>query len=214
MAKRTKGRKKFGKHLLCGFPDYERDKLKSLTYKQKVSYFEFRVKKIFIRPLQKIFNNQIINRQLQNPNCAVMISIVSIMCNVVEAFGHFIIGKIGPYTSHLAFNAFIDKYMDQRLQNNVLNNKSFKWHLWEHFRNGLSHGFIIKQGGIEDQVQKYYETKDYCGIKQLEISHRYLFKDIEEGFYKYLKDLRNNSKGSDISEKFATVFESLFILGK
>jgi len=89
--------------------------------------------------------------------------------------------------------------------------KSYKRELYvdilrDYFRNGLSHGFTVKDGGVETEGS-YLEIKSYGP----EINPVNLFIDFKQAFDKYISDLRKEGKNSQIGNDFKKVFEEIYL---
>jgi len=85
-------------------------------------------------------------------------------------------------------------------------------HLWASFRNGLAHGFAIKQGGFEYQ-RVPYQVKLVGGVHQLEIDPARLFSDFKHGFTRFVRDLRTAGPHDPLFVRFHTAFDGVFIRG-
>jgi hypothetical protein len=87
--------------------------------------------------------------------------------------------------------------------------------LWEHFRNGLAHGFAVKHGGFQGHPsQPYFEVMPVCGVACLEINPTHFLADYEQAFDRYVADLRAPPPGDTIVANFETVFEKVFVRGQ
>ena len=85
--------------------------------------------------------------------------------------------------------------------------------LWTYFRNGLTHGFAICQGGFEHQPN-YFSVKTSSGKPTLILDPRNFLNDFIDGIKEYLADLRAATVGDSIAQNFEKVFKNVFIDGK
>jgi hypothetical protein len=129
----------------------------------------------------------------------------------LEALGKFYTGKTSRGNSGANFRAFVDKYMDHRFLQ-TLHGVTYLDLLWENFRNGLAHGFTIKNGGFEFQ-RSYFQIKTIGAIDKLEIDPEHFYNDFTRGVAKYIRDLRAASPTQPISVNFEKAFQDIFIRG-
>ena len=187
------------------FIDYDRDKLGKLSYVGKILYFEKRVRKILINPLQIMMQKEIFEKlEPEDGNSVAWLCIVSLICAGIEALGGFYKGK----ATKDSFIDFLCDYMDPIFKNNKYGKTTLGQCVRDHFRNGLAHGFSISQGGVE-HFQKYYEIDKFG----LQINPRYFWKDFQDAFDKYIEDLRKLSKNEKMANNFLKRFECVFIKG-
>ena len=145
------------------FYDYDqlRDgKLSRLTDSGKVQWFSDRMDMVFVDPLGRIFDTaSVAHRELNSspddikPR-TIMIGAFALLLNGIESCGSFIT-DFPPSTNKKnwrRFNAFMTKYMsvwNAMVVGTSHKNKNMIAILWEHFRNGIAHGFSVTSGGIE-----------------------------------------------------------------
>lgn len=190
------------------FIDYDRSKLPKLSYKGKVKYFKLRVEKILINPLKVLIKKKIFNElEPIDGSSVAWFCIVSLICAGIEALGTFYSGKRGDKET---FCRFMYRYMNPVFKNKKYKKMTYGECIREYFRNGLSHGFCIKKGGIE-HFNKYFEIDKQIG---LQMNPRYFLKDFLKAFSSYTEDLRKSSSNSSVAKKFSKRFEDIFIKGQ
>ena len=195
---------------LRGWIDYERQFLSALTPVERIDYFEKRVRLVAINPLRRILDTEVIVSGEESS--ALLIFGLSICC-AIEATGKFLIGE--PSGNAARFHAFVNRYMAPDYGAKTFAGMTYGKALWDHFRNGLAHGFAVCHGGFEGNAgQGYFEVKDIAGVPALEINPTSLFEDFGAAFSAYLRDLRGASPTDPIFVAFNSVFESVFIRGE
>jgi hypothetical protein len=113
------------------------------------------------------------------------------------------------------FHGFVNRYMSPDYASKTFAGMTYGKALWDHFRNGLTHGFAVCHGGFEGNPgQGYFEVKDVVGVPALEINPTSLFEDFVAAFATYLLELRAAALTDQISVTFNDVFESVFIRGE
>ena len=100
--------------------------------------------------------------------------------------------------------------MDPQFSKKNFNGKRYVDLLWDDFRNGLAHGFTIKQGGFE-HCAIYFQEKPIDGFKQLEIDPTNFFEDFKQAISKYLNRLRASSLTDTVRKNFNKAFSDLYI---
>jgi hypothetical protein len=134
------------------------------------------------------------------------------VCCAIEATGKFLIG--GKPANAVRFHAFVNRYMSPDYAAKTFAGMTYGQALWEHFRNGLAHGFAVCHGGFEGNPgQGYFDVRTIAGVQALEINPTTLFEDFADGFAKYLHDLRAASATDQMAVTFNEVFEQVFIRG-
>jgi len=205
------------------FYDYDqlRDgKLSSLTDDGKIEWFRLRMEMVLLEPLRRVLNRKsLAYRELNSsqkslwPRAAFMTAAFSILLNGVEALGSFI-----PYdrkitkehykkkgSNYFAFRAFIKEYMkkwDTEVRGtsykdrngNVYKNVYLPLVLWDHFRNGIAHAFVVKGGGIEYMKKPLKWKVESNG--QLEIEPVRFFKSFLIGVNKFFVDIKSKHRTS------------------
>lgn len=196
-------------HTLTGWVDYDRDKLPGLSPAERVIYFEWRVRRMVINPLERILTSEISPTEQSS---ALLIFGVSLCC-AIEAAGHFLTG--GSLGNRARFDAFLHTYMDKAYRTEKLGKITYGDVLREHFRNGLAHGFSVCHGGFEGVAGGPYLTVNrICGVDTLEINPSSFFDDYAVGVERYLADLRAARPAEAIALAFQKVFESVFVKGQ
>lgn len=197
-----------------GWVDYDRQggKLDALSFLGKVTYFEFRVNKILVYPLEEVIKAKIL-KHLDNNRLSIMLGFTTLVCCGIEAIGTFYNGADGTYNT---FKSFVEKYMNKKWQKKRPKKYDSQRHLYlhylrENYRNGLAHGFTVKGGGIEGHRRNLpYINETTNG---LQVNQYKLFNDFKNGFKKYCSDSRNAGEHSIVGRKFITRFEKVFIKG-
>jgi hypothetical protein len=195
------------------FIDYDRDKLINLSYRGRVEYFELRVRKILMNPLQIMLLPEVFDKlEPQDSSSVAWLCIVSLVCAGIEALGSFYAGRDGIWET---FRDFLKDYMDSSYTTQTYHSRlhgtiTYGEALRRYFRNGLSHGFSIVDGGVEHHYPKYFEVNQFG----LQIDPRSLCQDFQQAFSSYVNHLYNASQKSTIVTSFLQRFEDVFIKGK
>jgi hypothetical protein len=194
---------------LRGWIDYERQFLPALAPAERIDYFEKRVGLVAINPLCRILRTEIIVSGEESS--ALLIFGLSICC-AIEAAGKFLTGGKGGNAAR--FHAFVNGYMSSDFAAKTFGGRTYGEALWDHFRNGLAHGFAVCHGGFEGNPgQDYFAVRTIAGVQALEINPTSLFEDFAGGFEKYLQDLRAAGPADQLFVAFNHVFEQVFIRG-
>lgn len=193
------------------FYDYDqlRDgKLTRLSKGGKIKWFELRTEMVFLEPLRKIFNRKsVAHKELNSspesnwPRAAVMTAAFSILLNGVEALGSFLnCSKTFVYEhnrkrgkNYFAFREFIQRYMKD--WDVLVQGTSYKFSylpeiLWEHFRNGITHAFVVGGGGIEYDADPTRWKIKWGGY--LEIGPISFLEDFLKGVNNFFEDAKTN----------------------
>ena len=188
------------------FIDYDRANLISLSYRGKLKYFKLRVKKILINPLKILTSKAVFNKlEPANGSSVAWLCIISLICSGIEALGGFYKG----IAQKDSFLSFMYRYMNPAFKNRRYKKLSYGECIREYFRNGLAHGFCIKNGGVE-HFNKYFEIHRFG----LQINPRYFLNDFLKAFSGYIIDLYGGKINSKIAKNFLKRFKDIFILGK
>jgi hypothetical protein len=192
---------------LKGWIDYDREKLSTLTPQERITYFEWRVRRVVINPLERILAREILPTA---ESSALLIFGVSLCC-AIEATGRFLTGG-GDGTP---LQAFLSRYMHASYESRKVGAETFGDVLRKHFRNGLAHGFSVSQGGFEGVAgQEYFRVASVAGREALEINPTSFFDDYAVGFERYLADVRSAQPDGPLFLAFDRVFTRTFIEGK
>jgi hypothetical protein len=116
---------------LRGWIDYDRQYLPSLKPAERTDYFKKRVRLVFINPLARILETEI----LVEGSSALLICGVSLCCTI-EATGKVLTG--GRNGNATRFHAFLDRYMSSVYAMKTIGGLTYGEALWLHFRNGLA----------------------------------------------------------------------------
>ena len=198
---------------LTGWVDYDRSTLVSLPLDERIEWFNYRVRLVVINPLKKILETQILGSQ---DSSALLIAGVSLL-SAIDATGMFITGikdSAGKKVqNNVRFKRFIAEYMSDELRNGTMGPTPLPTVLWEHFRNGLTHGFAVRHGGFEGNPgQPYFDIKGSSTQPYLSVNPSRLYEDFVGGFGRYISDLRTVAHPRRVT--FEGVFEAVFIRGE
>lgn len=197
------------------FYDYDqlRDrKLSNLSDDGKSKWFRYRMEMVFLEPLRKIFDRKSVAHKALNsspesnwPRSAVMTAAFSILLNGVEALGSFL-DYSEDYVhecnkkrtkNYFRFREFIQKYMkgwDENIKDTSYESKYFPEILWDHFRNGIAHAFVVEGGGIEYGADPTRWKIKYGGY--LEIGPIRFFDDFLKGVTNSFEDAKYKNRYS------------------
>jgi hypothetical protein len=162
---------------------------------------------VLLSPLRELFSSM----EKHKKNSSTVLCFGTCACCAIEALGKFCTGRLGRRTSWHNFEKWIDKYMHKDFSK-TFNGIKYKRLLWDDFRNGLAHGFTIKNGGYDFQTN-YFEVKSVCGVNQLEIDPKQFYLDFLSGFNSYIADLKKASPSDTIYRNFDKTFKGIFISG-
>ncbi|MBI5059363.1 hypothetical protein HZB60_06235 [candidate division KSB1 bacterium] len=192
---------------LQGWIDYERHRLHDLNKEQEILYFEKRLKMILLIPANEMYKSIMRKRK----NSSAVLCFGTCICCAIEALGKFHTGVLERNNGWKNFESWIKSYMDKGYFQKH-NNDTYARILWDDFRNGLAHGFTIKNGGFEEDV-KYFKLKSINGIMQLEIDPKHFYEDFRSGVDKYIDLLKKASISDSMYLRFNHAFRGVFILG-
>ena len=162
---------------------------------------------VLFSPLHELFKSM----EKRKRNSSTVLCFGTCVCCAIEALGKFYTGRLGRGNSWDNFEKWIANYMSKDFSK-TFNGIQYKKLLWDDFRNGLAHGFAIKNGGYDFQTN-YFEVKPIGGVNQLEIDPKQFYEDFISGFNSYITDLENASIADSIYLKFDHAFRGIFILG-
>ena len=208
------------------FYDYDelRDgKLSKLSVDGKIEWFRHRMKAVFLSPLRKLFDQTSdVHKQLNSPPntewpwSAFMTATFSILLNGVEALGSFL-----PYSktfvhehnknrgkNYFRFRGFIQSYMpdwDVEIPGTSYQSSYLPEILWDHFRNGIAHAFVVEGGGIEFEADPT-RWKIKWG-RYLEIGPIRFFEDFEKGVTNFFEDAKSKYRKEFLS-RFEVAYPS------
>lgn len=171
------------------------DDLSNRSVDEKIDWLHKRVAKIFVTPVQRFISSD---------NHDLAIGVMTLICCAIEALGHFKNGRIDKNkfkgSDKEDFQEFICKYTPKA--------STISDELYEHFRCGLAHAFVIEKGGIEGEIEGLYK-KEKRKETFYEINPWKLFKLLENGIEKYFKDLRDQQR-TQLRENFLNRFDYSF----
>jgi hypothetical protein len=194
---------------LKGWVDYDRVELPSLNKSQKIRYFcNKRVKYVLLNPLDEMYQSLMKEKN----ESSILLCFANCICCSIEAFGKFYTGKTGQSGNN--FKEFVKKYMHSNYVTQRFNSKRYVDILWNCFRNGLAHGFTIKNGGFEHNLKELFKIKNIRSKKQLVIDPTLFYRDFRKGVRKYIQDLKKSKLADPIYKNFDKTFTEIFIKGK
>jgi hypothetical protein len=208
-------------------------KLSMLTDDGKIRWFQLRMEMVFLEPLRRLFNrNSLAYRELNSKEksglsrAAFMTAAFSVLLNGVEALGSFIPHDKKPIErehykkkragNYFPFRAFIREYMkdwDAEVKGTCYRNKQtgnpfekvyLPLILWDHFRNGIAHAFVVEGGGIEYMKSPQKWKVETSG--QLEIEPVRFFQDFLKGVKTFFNDVITKHQKSFLS-RFTAVYQ-------
>ena len=162
---------------------------------------------VLLSPLRELFRSM----EKHKRNSSTVLCFGTCICCAIEALGKFYTGRLNRGNSWDNFEKWIAKYMDKDFSK-TFNGVQYKKLLWDDFRNGLAHGFTIKNGGYDFQIN-YFEVKSVGGVNQLEIDPKLFYQDFLAAFNSYISDLERASISDSLYLKFDHAFKGIFILG-
>jgi hypothetical protein len=190
----------FGGQEMSLFKGYvDKSLLKALSFDDKITYLRARAILIFLDPLEEIL-------YLEKENALAkfhLLNLMTIICCAIEGLGHYLTGKVGFRTARPAFEKFVKEFMNPDFQK-VHNGKTYSRILWEYFRNGLAHGFVIEKGGIERKLSGYFNVDPKIG---LEIDVDLFVSDFKKGFEDFFKKLQSEGDNSGLGNNFKKIFQ-------
>jgi len=200
------------------FYDYDQlkdGKLAKLSEDGKIKWFGFRTEMVFLEPLRRIFNRKsVAHKELNSspesdwPRAAVMTAAFSILLNGVEALGSFLNysktcvheHKRKRSKNYFAFREFIRRYMkdwDVVIQDTSYPSSYLPEILWEYFRNGIAHAFVVGGGGIEYEADPTRWLIKWGGY--LEIGPVRFFEDFLKGVTNFFEHAKSEHRMNFLS---------------
>lgn len=170
------------------------DDISNLKEEEKIKWMDGRIKKFFINPIEKFIR---FFKDEKSNNNDLALGVITVICCYIEAVGHFLKGRENNYRgSKKDFILFIKKYMPEAHQ--------IRDDLYDYFRCGLAHAFVIERGSIEGEIQKLF-IKEQRNEYYYKVNPWKLFKILKRGiklYFKNLQDVRN----AKLREKFLRRF--------
>jgi hypothetical protein len=173
-------------------------KLTGLTEDEKIEWFRLRMNYVFLEPLTHLhrgktpaFRDLNSIKQHDLPARSFVVPAFSVLLNGIEALGSFMTAK--PRASKRAnFYAFITTSMRRwcvRIPKSPYSPvNDLKGILWEHFRNGIAHGFCIEGGGIDNEADT--EPKGWKVTNgRLQIGPHAFFNDFVLGISSFFREV-------------------------
>lgn len=181
-------------HRCSLFADRDRSLLPKLTFRGKVRWFDLRIRRMLIRPLDMLKPTR---RGRYEADISYLLVFGSVLFNGVEALGSFYRGRDG---SHQTFRDFVTDFM----------NPVYRPHTAEmrdDFRNGLAHGLAIKNGGFEFLPRTHVRLDPRRGVQ---IDPDMLLRDFKRALRSYLVRVRAGGPTSTLGRDFLKRFNQVF----
>lgn len=181
--------------------ELEKGILSRLSDPGKVKWLQGRINKVFVAPLRKIIHD---DPKAENPfrssECDFMVAAFSVLLNGIESLGSFL-------TSNKGFKMFIENYLKE--WNQIIET------LWENYRCGIAHGFVIDKGKgailyDRKRAEKYWYVEN-DKAKWLVVDPEKMLNDLEKGIDQFFKDMRNDpSKKAKLLGRFNELYPSVW----
>jgi hypothetical protein len=182
--------------------DYDQLRDGNLTHLSedgKIDWLRLRMQFVFLEPIERLFTAKSpAYRELNStkpddlPARSFVIASFSLLLNGIEALGSFLTPKGAGNKQR--FYAFIDKYMKPWGAATPMG--TLKAILWDHFRNGIAHGFCIEHGGIDNEADippGWRVVRDGSGMKTyLEIGPNAFFRDFRMGVDLFFEEVKTD----------------------
>lgn len=179
--------------------DYDTGKYHYLSFEGKLTYLRSRVDLILIEPLRKIVPSLLEN--------TLGLVLTTAICAGISAAGTYLKGRRALRGKDKKyFVDFVKKYMDSRLQQEAIDQKSWADWLYDDVRCGLAHNFTIMNGGIEVQVRQYVELKQ----SGPEINPEMFLEDFAKGWSNYLEGVAKAGPSKELGHLFEQRFDQVF----
>lgn len=194
--------------------DYDRQNLSCLDADGKVEWFRRRVEFVFLEPLKTLYGGKTPAHRALNstksgdlPARSFVIPTFSVLLNGIEALGSFLTTST---TNHVRFYAFVETYMkawDRSLPNSPYPRlHNVKEILWEHFRNGITHGFRIEGGGLGNEANSATDGWQVVDGRFQIGPHRF-FNDFLAGVEAFFIDIKA-ARRADFLRRFDYLYPS------
>ena len=198
-------------------------KLSLLTPDGKIEWFRLRMHFVFLEPIERLFTakspayrelNSIKSNDL--PARSFAIASFSVLLNGIEAIGSFLTDS---NKNKVRFYAFITKCMsswDVRVSNSPYPTADLKAILWTHFRNGITHGFCISNGGLDNEADtapggwQIVTDTGPSGVttSRLVIGPNAFFRDFQTGVDQFFMALKRDPVRR---RKFLARFQNVYL---
>jgi len=165
-----------------------------LTTKEKIITFIAKILSVDINLARREF---VLSSNTSDGQANLVIGLFSIIINAIEALGSFI--TLQNSTKRDNFTKYITDYMpgwDITIAGTTLySSNNMIEILWKHFRNGIAHGLIIENGGLDftadDDPNGYIITSN----NYLQIGPRKFIANFDNSLSNYFNDISNNVGG-------------------
>ena len=176
------------------FADRDRAVLPQLTFRGKVRWFELRIRRMLIRPLDVLRPTR---RGRYEADISFLLVFGTVLFNGVEALGSFYKGRDG---SGQTFRDFVTDFMNPTYHRHISEMR-------DDFRNGLAHGLAIKNGGFEFLSRTPARVDPRQGVQ---IDPDVLFRDFKRAVRTYLSRVRRAGPTSPLGQAFLRRFNQVF----
>lgn len=191
--------------VFSGWKDYDRPVLtQTLALEDKVFYLRKRLELIAFNSLDQIYLRSSPRHDVVNgPDMSFFFIGATICCCCIEALGGFVTGTERPNQKN--FDAFLASYMTKWHGKTLAGVDVPRW-LWHNLRNGLAHGLVIQEGGLDDL--KDQRVKDVAPGK-IVVHAELLYADLKQGAERFFSDLMS---GGDppLNRRFEARFHDIF----
>lgn len=189
-----------------GWKDYDESVLKrtDLTIEDKVAYLRCRLKMVVFDPLDNVFLRSAPHHSAVNgPAMSFFFVGSTIICCCIEALGGFVLAQ--HRGNGMRFNAFIKGFMKDWAFTSPKGVDVTDW-LWKNLRNGLAHGLIIGEGGMEDLGHERFRDQ---GKGKLHVHTEILYRDLKLGVETFFTNVTQTPKGI-LAKNFEKHFKDVF----
>ena len=176
------------------FKDRDYAKLPRLSFRGKIRWFELRLRRMLIDPAEMLKPRR---RGQTEEDLSHLLAFGTVICNGIEALGSFYRGRDGTGQT---FRDFVTDFMDSAYGR-------YSRNLRDDFRNGLAHGFYVKQGGFEFFRGPSLRIDPRAGVQ---IDPDGLFRDVKRALKNYLRKLRRDGPSSPIGQAFSKRFRRIY----
>jgi len=188
-----------------GFIDYDRVQLRTASINAKITWLEYRLRKVLIDPLDQVFPpdgpcHQSVNQGDRTFNlCG-----VTLVACAIEGLGHFLTGNSDATGD--SFKTWVRAYMPDWDRTTPQGVRIRDW-LWDSARNGLAHQLAFKNGGTEAQGPgRFAEGTD----GQIQMDPFVFYLDFKRGAVFFFRDITTNATiQTNFGNRFAASFLQL-----
>lgn len=188
-----------------GWKDYDRPVLEGdLCLEDRLAYLRSRLDLICFNSLDRVYLRSSSHHSAVNgPEMSFFILGTTVICCAVEALGGFVLNN--HRSNGVKFRAFLDKYMPE-WSASLSNGSTVRDWLWDNLRNGLAHGFVIKNGGMEDLKMARFQEQ---APGKVLIHAEMLYQDLKVGKDRYIAEVAGKSD-IPLTKNFEKHFQEVF----